>query len=244
MDQLLPHSSANIDTTTSVATEQRESSDGPWVMVNMATSIDGAIEIGGVSGSIGGEGDATLFRALRAIADVIVVGGGTARAENYGPPKLDEGAQAARKARGQAALPTLAVISASLGFDPADRLFEAGHRPILLTKSSSPSQRLRALEPIADIERFDEDVTPAKAVASLDNRGYKVVLVEGGPALNAQFVDADLIDELCLTIAPKLTAGSSRRLTWGDSDAVRAMRLDRIFADDGELYLRYLRSTS
>ena len=244
MDQLLPSQATDIDVSTSIADERRDSRDRPWVLANMAASIDGAIEIGGVSGPIGGEGDAAVFRALRAIADVIVVGGGTARAENYGPPNLDSDARAARLARGQAALPALVVISASLRVEPDGRLFEAGHRPILMTVSSTPAAQLRSLEAVAEIEQFDGAVTAEKVVASLDRRGYRTVLVEGGPSLNAQFVDADLIDELCVTVAPKLTASSARRLVWGDSDNVRPMHLDRIFVEDDELFLRYLRSGS
>jgi riboflavin biosynthesis pyrimidine reductase len=242
MDQLFPTYESDIDPSVLVPNEQRPSRDRPWLMVNMVASIDGAIEIGGVSGPIGGSGDAALFRALRAIADVILVGGGTARAENYGPPKLDTPAQVARTARGQAALPALAVISGSLGFDPAGRLFDGGHRPLLFTTNGANPERVEALEAVADIERFDGAVTAEAVVGSLHGRGYRTILLEGGPSLNAQFLDADLIDEVCATVAPKLTASSSRRMIWGDSDTAREMDLQRIYIDDGELYLRYVRS--
>src|SRR5687768_3511645 len=68
----------------------------PWLLVNMVASLDGAITIEERSGGLGGEGDRAMFFALRHIADVILVGAGTARAEDYGPTR---GSEAVRQAR-------------------------------------------------------------------------------------------------------------------------------------------------
>lgn len=60
--------------------------DGPWLRVNMITTLDGAATgDSGRSGSINNAVDQQVFDRLRALADVIVVGAGTARVEGYGP---------------------------------------------------------------------------------------------------------------------------------------------------------------
>jgi len=82
---------------------------GPYVVLNMVESIDGATAIGGVTARLGGPGDQRIFFLLRGLADVILVGAQTVRAEGYGPPSLDAEVMDARRARGQSALPTIAV---------------------------------------------------------------------------------------------------------------------------------------
>ena len=58
----------------------------PWLRVNMVSTVDGAATgDSGRSGSINNAADKRVFDQLRALADVIVVGAGTARTEGYGP---------------------------------------------------------------------------------------------------------------------------------------------------------------
>jgi riboflavin biosynthesis pyrimidine reductase len=244
MDQLLPRPQLDIDPFEVVVGERRERSGRPWLVVNMVATVDGAIEIGGLSGPIGGEGDRTMFRALRAMADVILVAGGTARAEDYGPPVSDERVSVTRERRGQSPIADLAIISASVGFSTSDRVFADGHRPTIFTVEDPPPDRVADLDAVADLVRLGRDsVDPSAVLDALGRGGSRVVLCEGGPALNAQLIAADLVDEVCVTVAPKITAGRSRRLSWGDHGTVRGLQLDRVFTQDGELYLRYLRGS-
>lgn len=179
--------------------------------VNFISSLDGAVEIGGRSGPLGGPADRQAFMAMRAVADAVLVGAGTARAENYGPVRLSDDARSRRTDRGQPSLPPLAVVSARGDLDPRARLFgETGHVLVLTTeavRSSRPD-----LSAVAElIPCGDTTVDIGVAMAQLRDRGLGRILCEGGPALARTLLDAHLIDELCLTIAP-LLAGTGHRL--------------------------------
>ena len=79
---------------------------------------------------------------LRSIADVILVGAGTVRAENYGPPRISPEDQEARQARGQEPVPTIAVVSGRLHLDPTSRMFvDSPSRPIILTTEHADAAR-------------------------------------------------------------------------------------------------------
>ena len=96
----------------------------PWVIATMVTSADGsAVDRSGVSGGLGGAGDRAMFAALRAVADVIIAGAATVVAEDYGPSRPSAAVRRQRIARGQPATPRMAVLTSSLGLDPAQRLF-------------------------------------------------------------------------------------------------------------------------
>lgn len=115
----------------------------PWLLVNMITSLDGAIAIEGRSGGLGGPADAAVFAALRGIADVILVGAGTARTERYGPPRPSAATRRARQARGQAPAPRIAVVTRSLTLDLASPLFtEAEERPLVIAPAAADPARL------------------------------------------------------------------------------------------------------
>ena len=104
--------------------EVREAPEGrPWVIVDMMSSVDGATAVAGRSGGLGGPGDKAVFRALRAVPDVILVGAATARVERYGPVRLDDEVRARRVARGQSSLPRLALVSGRLDLDPDAAMF-------------------------------------------------------------------------------------------------------------------------
>ncbi len=242
MQSLLPFRADPIDPMVEIAAEARTVEKRPWIAVNMASTVDGAIQIGGVSGPIGGAGDRRIFRALRATADVIVVAGGTARAERYGAPRLDDRSIEARVARGQSPLPTLAVISGSVDFGRDDRLFDDGHVPLILTTESAPTHRLDELaERIEPVVVGEARVEMHQVRDALFERGHRTILCEGGPRLNAQLVGDNLVDEICLTLAPRLTDGESKRIVDGVGSTLRDLELVRVFEEDGELFLRYLR---
>jgi riboflavin biosynthesis pyrimidine reductase len=79
-----------------------------------------------------------------------------------------------------------------------------------------------------------------RAVGALGERGYRHVLAEGGPTLNAQLASAGVLDELCLTVSPKLAAGESKRILAGPPLAAPTeMHLRSVLEDDGYLFLRY-----
>jgi len=219
--------------------------DRPWVLMNMVASLDGATAVEGTSGALGGAGDRRVFGVVRTVPDVIVVAAGTVRAEDYGPPRLGPAAMARRTARGQSPVPQLAVITRSAAIDPGSRLFGDGHRPIVITTEDAPTDAVSALATVADIERAGVgDVDLGAAMAMLARRGHLVALLEGGPSLNGQFVADGLVDELCLSVAPVLVAGASKRVAEGPAAAEGlGLALVHVLEHDDALFLRYARVT-
>src|SRR5688572_14206623 len=110
-------------------------------MVNMISSADGATAVEGLSGGLGGPADQKVFGAVRAVADVIVAGAGTVRAERYGPPRPSGARRTAREGRGQAPAPRLAVVSRSLDLDLDSPAFTES-RAVVVTCAAAPAARL------------------------------------------------------------------------------------------------------
>lgn len=236
-----------VDPLDEVGREPRSvDADRPWVLTNMISSADGATAVDGVSGALGGAGDRAMFRALRGVADVVLAGASTIRQEQYRPAKRYDEIVDRRRARGQADRPRIAVITASARLDVTLPLFEdPDDRPIILTAGSAADERLDRLRSVAEVIVADGDsVAPAWALARLHDLGAGVVLCEGGPSLNGQFVAAGLIDEWNLTIAPMTVAGDSPRAAVGPlpEGPPPGMALERVWVDDDDyLYCRWTR---
>ena len=238
-----------VDPVAVYAADPRPAPPGrPWVMVNMIASADGsATGAEGLSGGLGGAGDKAVFAAVRGVADVIVAGAATVVAEDYGPSRPSPEVTRQRLARGQAARPPIAVVSASLRIGADRRLFTESPpeaRPIVLTTATADPDRRRALDAVADVHTAGEATVDWRrgldvlAVVA----GARVVLCEGGPRVVAQLVALDLVDELCLTVAPLLVAGPGPRIAHGpEASAALRLALDRVLIDDGYLFLRYVR---
>lgn len=216
---------------------------GPWVRANVIASVDGAAVLDGGSRALGSPADRELIGTLRALADVVLVGAGTARAEGYRPLRPKPARRAARVAAGLPPCPRLAVVSGSLDLDPSGPLFGAAEVPTLVvTCSAAPAVRLRTLESVADVVvAGDARVDVAAAVEALCDRGLPHVLCEGGPSLLGQLTAAGRLDELCLTVSPLLAAGTAPRVLTGPAlgDPAQA-ELAGALEEDGYLYLRYL----
>jgi len=218
----------------------------PWVRASMIESADGAAAVDGLSGGLGGPSDREVFGVLRALAGVILVGAGTARAEGYRPARV--AARWAALRDGRSATPPIAVLSGRLDLDPAGPLLaEApeGARTIVITSESAPAGRRAELARHADvIVGGEHEVSAEAAVSALASRGYRDILAEGGPRLLGQFAAGGLIDELCVTISPVLAAGPAGRIIQGQGQASR-LTLAHVLADDhGYLLCRYLRDTA
>ncbi|MEX1217156.1 MAG: pyrimidine reductase family protein [Acidimicrobiales bacterium] len=247
MHQLLPSPLSDIDPVQLVADDLRPTpTDRPWLVVNMVSSIDGAIEVEGRSGGLGSPADKAMFNALRQLPDVILAGAGTVRAENYGPVQLDENARARRVTRGQQAVPRLAVVTGSANLDPNSRLFsDPIQRPILITSHAAPPGALARLSEVAEIiVAGTTSVDLRDALQQLRQKGTKTVLCEGGPILNNHLLEEGLIDEWCQTIAPVLTGGDAARGAYGSTPGVnKNLRLARVLVDENVLLLRYARES-
>jgi riboflavin-specific deaminase-like protein len=219
--------------------------DRPWLLVNMIASLDGAITVDERSAGLGRPADRAVFSALRAVADVVLAGAGTVRVEGYGPPRPSAATRAARRARGQADAPRLAIVSRSLELDPAAALFaEAEAPPYVLTCEAAPTAGRQALESVAEVVvAGGEAVDLAAALAELHRRGASTVCCEGGPTLNGHLLAADLVDEWDLTVSPLLVGGGDAgRATTGPAlPTPLEAELSWLLAGDGLLLGRWLR---
>ncbi|HYD08889.1 MAG TPA: dihydrofolate reductase family protein [Acidimicrobiales bacterium] len=198
----------------------------PWVLANMVMGVDGAVTIDGRVGELNSPADRELFRAIRLLSDVILVGASTVREEHYGP-----------------SVRPIAIVTNSIQLDLGAPLFaEPKARPIIVTSDSSPADaRERAAEVADVIVAGGSSVDMRVAVTALHERGHGVILTEGGPSVLAELLLADLVDELCLTIAP-IAGGDPGRMV-GDSLAGHLVRFalagNQSVGDD--VFLRYLR---
>jgi riboflavin biosynthesis pyrimidine reductase len=214
-----------------------------WVRANFVSSVDGAATHNGLSAGLGSPADRRVFDLLRRLADVIVVGAGTVRAEGYGGLSLDDSAERWRVASGLEPQPVFAVVSASLNLDPA--IFADNPvRPLLLTCTNAPTDRRELLSDVVDIvDCGDTRVDTRRMRAVLAERGLTQVHSEGGPHMLGAMIEEGTIDELCLTLSPRLEGGLARRITDGHPPVPRELTLAHVLtAADSTLLLRYLRA--
>jgi riboflavin biosynthesis pyrimidine reductase len=195
----------------------------PWLRVNMVASLDGAATgADGRTGSINNPADKRVFDHLRATADAIVVGAGTARVEGYGPDRVP-----------------IVVVSRS-GQVPAG-LSQAPAGLVLLGTTALAPGLAEARELLGDEQVLvtgQAHVDLAVLLDQLHRRGLNNLLSEGGPSLLRDLLAAGLVDELCLTTVPRVVAGSHLRITTGGPVDV-PMRLGLLLEEDGTLIARW-----
>ncbi|WP_018334424.1 pyrimidine reductase family protein [Actinomycetospora chiangmaiensis] len=214
--------------------------DRPFVRVNFVASADGAVSVDGRSTGLAAPGDRTVFGVLRELADVIVAGSGTVRAENYRGARTSAPARARRRARGQAAVPPVAVVTAAPRLDPGAALFtDTAVPPLVVTTTGAAPEARRRYGAVAEVLDAG-DLSPAAVLDALAARGCRRVLCEGGPALVGSFAGAGLVDELCLSLAPQLVgSGPGRILAGPELPVPLPLHLVSALAHDDGLLLRY-----
>jgi riboflavin biosynthesis pyrimidine reductase len=218
-----------------------------WVRANMVTTIDGsATGADGRSGSISREADRAVFSVLRGLADVVLVGAGTARAEGYRPAQARPEFAERRERAGQRAAPVIAVVTRSGNVPTGTGLFDAGPTAggapaaVAITCGAADVAALRhRLGAERVIVAGEDDVDPDIAVAQLVARGLRRVLLEGGPSLLGRTIAAGRLDELCLTASPVLAGGDGPRIAHGAPGGL-PLRMAHLVECDGLLLGRWL----
>lgn len=210
----------------------------------MVSTVDGKVTLGGSAGGIGSHTDRYLMRRIRSLVDAVMIAAGTLRAEIC-DPRVDPPFAQERQARGLAQQPLAVGVSASLNLEPTNRFLVNGReRSLLLTSDSAPAEQQRRLNPYATIlAQAGPTVDLSAALRTLhDEYGVRHLLCEGGPSLNQQLLDANLIDEVFWTLAPKLAGGTGRTMVQGPDRTVRItarMELLTLFQEQSELFARY-----
>lgn len=214
--------------------------------VNFVASVDGGVAVRGRSAGLQTPGDNAVFAALRDLADVVLVGAGTARAEGYRLVRLSSGRQQLRQDFGLAAdLPT-AVVSRSLTLDRAGGLFaqqsETTQRTIVITCAAADEHRRAALAEVADVVvAGDDEIDFLTARQALEGRGLHRILCEGGPQLYQALTQQAIVDELDLSVTGLLAGPGTGRLFSGPpwQGGPRPLQLCALLEEDGALFTRY-----
>jgi riboflavin biosynthesis pyrimidine reductase len=218
-----------------------------WLRANFVTSPDGAAYVDGRSSGLSSDGDMRIFGILRVLADVVLVGAGTARAEEYKPARRRADLAALLRA-GRPATVSIALVSRALDLDLSGPLFTdapPGARTIVITCGTSPADARAEIAKVADvIVAGEEEVDLAAALDVLAGRGLGRVLCEGGPHLLGQVAADGLLDELSLSLSPTLAGPGAGRIIAGPGFSARPMTLAQVLTEDGFLFCRYLAAQS
>jgi riboflavin biosynthesis pyrimidine reductase len=197
--------------------------DRPWLRTNFVSTVDGAAhDVNGVTASLGGDVDHEVFQLVRRLADVVMVGAGTARIEKYGTGKTP-----------------LALVSRRL--DIPERL--VGPDLIVITTTDAASDRVDALRASGvEVMAYGEiEIDWSGVLDDFAARGWRRILCEGGPTLHGDLITHDLVDEVCLTIAPVLTSGDAPRIAHSRLPVTHGMRLGHAVPVGDVLLTRWVR---
>jgi riboflavin biosynthesis pyrimidine reductase len=201
--------------------EPRE--ERPLVAMNFVATVDGRATIEGRSGPIGSETDTEMLVGLRSRFEAVMIGAGTMRAERYGPMKR-----------------LMVLVSGRLDLPWDAPLFTAEGEVLVFTASEAEPPATAAS---VEVVRHEGAVNLAEALRYLRReRGIHSLLSEGGPNLYAQMQADGLVDDLFLTIAPKLSGGEAPRIVEGSLPGVSELELCWLLEEDGELFARYRRT--
>ena len=215
-----------------------------WLRANFVSSADGGAYLDGLSGGLSSAGDKQVFGILRVLADVVLVGAGTARVEDYKPARPRPSLAALREGRPGTA--TIALVTRSLDLNLASPLFTEtppDARTIVITCAASDAELRAEAAKVADvIVAGDATVDLGAALDVLADRGLARVLCEGGPHLLGDLAAAGLLDELCLSLSPTLAGPGAGRIIAGQPSPAHLMTLAHVLAEDnGFLFCRYVR---
>lgn len=246
MRSLLPHLVDQVELRPyyAVPLQQATLMTANLVRANMVTSLDGAAAVGGRVAPLSNPVDRSLLHLMRSLADVVLVGAETVRIERYRPVRLTDAECRERREAGQAAVPPIAVVTRAADLDVGSAFFnQAEARPIVLTTEAAPLDRRAAITEVAEVVVAGTDSVDLSAgLAALRERGLRHVLCEGGPHVLTQLAEADLLDELCLTVSPCLAGWQPVHLGARVMlEPPRQLQLRHTLEDQGFLYLRYSR---
>jgi riboflavin biosynthesis pyrimidine reductase len=215
--------------------------EGRHLRANFVVALDGAVTINGRSDALGSPGDRRIFGVLRALADAVVVGHGTAAAEGYRPMTADSPVGGLRASLGRPPTAPIVVVSRRASLVPDSGLVTGAVSPtVLVTCAASDPARRSALDAAGAVVLVcgDDDVDLGLAVDRLADRGLEQLLCEGGPTLLHAALIAGVVDELDLSISPALVGGATRLLPEALPTATR-VQLRQLLEEDGLLFSRY-----
>jgi riboflavin biosynthesis pyrimidine reductase len=242
--QLLPEP-ADVDPDTLIGAldlGQDASEARPYTLANFVASADGSVTFEGRSRSLGDDGDRAMFHALREHVDGVVAGTGTLRAERYGRILGKKERRQRRIDNGRTPEPLACVITRS-GDLPLDiPLFAEPEAEVVVFSPVQPP--LDGVAAHVHVEHYDAAAErPLTQIMGLLRQQYGVrsLLCEGGPTLFGLLLREQLVDELFLTLAPKLSGGSTgpTMATGTPLAELAPLQIRWLLERDASLFVRY-----
>jgi riboflavin biosynthesis pyrimidine reductase len=212
----------------------------PYIVANFIASADGKATADGRTAPLGSPGDRAAFHLLRTQVDAVVAGTRTMFIENYGPLTKEPRLSDIRVSEGRQAQPLGVAISRS-GTVPFDiPLFASGDSHVAVYGPAGLDVPDTAAQvTVHQLGSGDRALSDVMSSLRADH-GVRSLLCEGGPSLFSALLIDDLVDELFLTVAPKLVGGDSMTITTGRPlDELADLRLVCALEQDGTLFLRY-----
>jgi len=210
----------------------------PYLALNMVSTADGKAAIDWRTRGISTDVDRELFHHLRTQADAVMVGAGTVRAERYGAVTKTEELRAKRVEEGVREVPLAVIVSGRLDL-PADLpILNDPEQPVVIATASDAV--IPDLGEQVTYERVGDDL-PLLMARLRSEHGVRAVLCEGGPTLNSFLLAAGLVDELFLTLHPKLLGGAAALTIVAGRELVEPAELELVSLAEAEseLYTRW-----
>lgn len=175
----------------------------PYVLLSCATSIDGYIDDTTQQRLIlSNQADLDRVDEVRAGSDAIMIGAETMRRDN---PRLlvnSPERRAAREARGLPAYPLKVTMTRSGNLDPGLKFWHHGGEKVVYCPAGVAKKVREQLGDLADVVGLDDSADLEAMLGDLWQRGVRRLMVEGGGTIHTQFLQADLVDEIQLAVAP------------------------------------------
>lgn len=232
-----PATTSISETLAALDLRERAPATRPYVITNFAVTVDGHATIEGRSGKIGSDVDTAMLMGLREHADAVLVGAGTIRAERYGRLLPNAESRSRRKRHGLSEDPLAVIVSGRLDLPWEVGIFTEGGRVLIITAAEGdPPETPVTIR----VDRHRDRVDLSAALESLrTERGVRLLLCEGGPRLNGALHGAGLVDELFVTVAPRLGGGEGPRMLEGSLPEPESLELLGLLEVDNELFARY-----
>ncbi len=210
----------------------------PYLGLNMVASLDGKATLDWRTQGLSSDLDRRLFHHLRTQADAVMVGAGTARAERYGRMTKNDDLRQKRVNEGLVPDALAVVVSGRLDLPPDLPLLNDPEQRVVIATGSE--DELPGLEGDVEYARVGDDL-PRLMGYLHERHGVRSVLCEGGPTLNSFLFAADLVDELFLTLSPKVLSGASALTIVAGRELVEPLEpsLVSVAEAEGELYTRW-----
>ena len=211
--------------------------DRPYLGLNMVSSLDGKATLNWRTKGLSTEVDRRLFHHLRTQADAVMVGAGTAREERYGRMTKNDELRDKRVGEGRSPEALAVVVSGRLDLPRDLPLLNEAEQAVLIATGVEHS--LVDTHPGIEYARVGDDLP--RLMAELRERGVRSVLCEGGPTLNSFLFAAGLVDELFLTMNPKVVGGAAALTIVAGRELVEPVELDllSVAEAEGELFTRW-----